>query len=268
MIDRSPPPPDKLVGALSSGLAVLRYLAASSARAGVTRVARDLGLNSSTCFNILRTLVHERLVSFDPASKTYGLSLGLVELAKGALEQASYARMVHDDLEALAANHQVTAVLFQKADRERVVLVDRAEASAAIRVHMSIGQRLPMYVAALGRCMAAHSGLSRAELKERFASLHWEVKLNFTEYMRDVERARSDGYAIDQGHFFKGVTTVSAAVLDPQGQPLMAISTVGFSAQFDERRLEQLALDVRDTARRVTRAISGQAGLAPAPVAG
>jgi len=259
MSDDTPPVPDKLVGALASGLAVLRYLSATNTRVGVTRVARDLGLNSSTCFNLLRTLVHERLVSFDAESKTYALSLGLVELAKGALEQASYARMVHDDLEALASAHRVTAVLFQRAERERVVLVDRAEHAATIRVHMSIGQRLPMYVAAFGRCMAAHSGLSRAELKERFTNLHWEEQPSFAQYMKEVDKTRQDGYSIDRGFYVKGVTSISAAVLDAHGTPLMAISTVGFAAQFNERQITALATDVRDRAQRITRAISGGA---------
>jgi len=156
------PPPEKLVGALSNGLSVLRYLSKVNGRVGVTRVARDLDIHSSTCFNLLRTLVHERVVSFDTESKTYALALGLVELAKGALEQASYARMVHADLEALVMAHRVTATLWQRVESERVVLVDRAESSAAIRVHMSIGQRLPMFIAALGRCMAANRPVARA----------------------------------------------------------------------------------------------------------
>jgi DNA-binding IclR family transcriptional regulator len=82
------PAPDKPVGALVSGLSVLRYLAGTSVPVGVTRIARDLDLHSSTCFNLLKTLVHERLVNFDDSNKTYTIGLGVVELAKGALEQS------------------------------------------------------------------------------------------------------------------------------------------------------------------------------------
>ena len=119
------PPPDKLVGALSSGISVLRYLSATPAQVGVTRIAKDLGLNASTCFNILRTLVHERLVHFDNDTKTYSLALGLVELAKGAVEQSSYVRMIHPDLEVIANTHDVTVTLWQRTTGDRVVLVDR-----------------------------------------------------------------------------------------------------------------------------------------------
>src|SRR5690606_29897484 len=110
----TPERPEKLVGALSSGLAVIRYLAATGAPVGVTRVARDVELNSSTCYNILKTLVHEGLVTFDESTKTYAIGIGLVELAKGALEQASYVRLLRPHLEALAADHRVTATLWQR----------------------------------------------------------------------------------------------------------------------------------------------------------
>lgn len=249
--------PEKLVGALSSGLSVLRYLSASSAPVGVSRIARDLGLNSSTCFNLLKTLVHERLVHFDEATKTYATSLGLVELAKGALEQRAYVRMIRPHLEEIALRHRVTVTLWHRTLGERAVLVDRADNDAAIRVYMAIGQRLPMYVAALGRAMAAHSGLSPTELRSRFSEMRWEVPISFETYLAQIEQARALGYAVDEGYFSKGVTAVSAVILDAQQRPLMAISTVGIGAQLDEASIKSLGQDLRDRAGEISKAMAG-----------
>ena len=54
--EHSPEPPQKLVAALSSGLAIVRYLSVAGAPVGVSRIAQHLDLNSSTCFNLLKTL--------------------------------------------------------------------------------------------------------------------------------------------------------------------------------------------------------------------
>lgn len=251
-------PPEKLVGALSSGLAVVRYLAASGAPVGVTRVARDLELNSSTCFNILKTLVHEGLVTFDDATKTYSIGIGLVQLAKGALEQSSYVRLLRPHLEALAAEHRVTATLWQRGREERVVLVDLADNPAAMRVHMSIGQRLPMYIAALGRCMAAYSELPEKQLRERISTLRWENAPSFDEYFAEVQQVRERGYAVDNGNYVKGVTTVSAPVVDASSRAVMAMSAVGFSAQLTKAAVRQLGEDLHERASAVSRALSGQ----------
>lgn len=253
------PVPDKLVGALSSGLAILRYLSVATQPVGVSRIARDLQLNASTCFNLLKTLVHERLVIFDDATKTYAIGLGLVQLAKGALEQASYVRMLHPHLQEIAGRHNVTATLWQRTTDERVVLVDRADNPSTIRVHMSIGQRLPMYIAALGRCMAAYSGLSPADLRRRVSELRWEEGPSFDEYLADVEEVRRRGYAVDAGHYVRGVTTVSAPVLDAARQPVMAISAVGFTAQLGKSAIRALGEDLRARAQEITHALSGRA---------
>jgi DNA-binding IclR family transcriptional regulator len=252
-------PPEKLVGALVGGLQVLRYLSATSTSVGVTRIARDLQLNSSTCYNFLKTLVHEGLVSFDESTKTYSIALGLIELAKGVLEQGSYVRLVHPYLEAIAARHRVTATLWQRTSSERVVLVDRADNDSSIRVHMSIGQRLPMYIAALGRCMAANSGLAPDELEKRFKAMRWDDKPSFEEYMAGVDDVKRLGYATDSGNYVKGVSTASAAVLDSTGRAVMAISAVGFSAQLNRSALKNLGEDLRARAAEVSRALSGGA---------
>lgn len=48
---------------------------------GATQIARETGLNVSSAFNILRTLTHEGVLSFDPATKTYRIGMGLLEVA-------------------------------------------------------------------------------------------------------------------------------------------------------------------------------------------
>lgn len=247
----------KLVGALAAGLKVLRYLSQATSPVGVTRIARDLNLNPSTCYNLLKTLVQEGLVNFDEESKTYTVALGLVELAKGVLEEASYVRLIHPVLEEVARRHNVTATLWQRTRNERVVLVARADSDTSVRVHMNVGQRLPMYIAALGRCLAAHSGLSTRELKKRFDELRWDSKPSFDGYLAGVNEARRNGYAIDEGNFVQGVSTASAAILDEYGRPIMALSAVGFSAHFDHDALDKLGQYLRDRAAEITRSITG-----------
>ena len=250
-------PPEKLVGALSSGLKILRYLSSASTPIGVTRIAKDLGLNASTCFNLLKTLVHERLITFDESTKTYSMGLGLVELAKGSLEKASYVRLMRPHLHELAERHNTTITLWQRTSAERVVLVDLADSGSPMRIHMSIGQRLPMYIAALGRCMAAHSGLSQSELRSRLSGLRWADGPSFETYMREVHETRKKGYALDHGNYVKGVVTASSPILDSQFQPIMAVSAVGFASQFSESSLRTLGEDLRNRCEEASAAVSG-----------
>lgn len=251
--------PEKLVGALTAGLKVLRYLAQASAPVGVSQVARELDINPSTCFNLLRTLVHENLVTFDIKKKTYSVGLGMLELTKGLTERDRLTSFIRPKLEELAAAHRVTATLWRRVSEDRVVLVERADSDSAIRVHMTIGQRLPIFVAALGRCMAAHSGLGRDELRRRFNGLRWEVPPDFETFFSEVNDARVKGYAIDRDNFVRGVTTISSPILDANGVAICAISAVGFTGQFTDASLNSLSQDLRQHTHDITSALVGGA---------
>ena len=111
-------------------------------------------------------------------------------------------------------------------------------------------------MADLDRCFAANSGQSRAEVKSEFDRLRWQNPLSFDTYMKEVGDAGRKGYAVDEERYVKGVTTVSAPVLVGE-RAVMAISTVGFTAQFSRATLKQVAEDVRDPAREISATLAG-----------
>jgi DNA-binding IclR family transcriptional regulator len=254
---RAPAAPPKLVGALAAGLAVLRHLSRSPAPAGVSRIARDLSLNASTCFNLLRTLVHEGLVDFDDATKTYTLGLGAVELARGALDRDALPRLLQPALAALAARHSVTVLLWRRTPDDRLVLVHVAESPEAIRVQLSVGARLPLYAGASGRCMAAFGGASRSAVRRGFEPVRWDDPPSFDAFWASLATVREQGHAIDDGHYRRGATLVAAPVLDGAGRPMLAIACATFSAQLDAAARAALAGALVALADRATGALGG-----------
>jgi len=116
-----------------------------------------------------------------------------------------------------------------------------------------------MFISALGRSMAAHSGLTRAELRRRVEALRWDDPPGFDAYMRSVDEAARKGYAVDLGSYVKGVTSVSCAVVDSAGTPVMAISGTGFTAHLPRSAIKALGEELRDRAALVSRAVSGPA---------
>src|SRR5271163_554556 len=68
--------------AISRAAAVLRLLGKSDAPLGVQSIARELGMVPSTCLYVLRALVAEEFVSFDPDTKRYSLEAGVLTLAR------------------------------------------------------------------------------------------------------------------------------------------------------------------------------------------
>jgi DNA-binding IclR family transcriptional regulator len=113
-----------------------------------------------------------------------------------------------------------------------------------------------MFIAALGRCMAAYSDLNKPELKREFEMLRWADPPSFEEYWQEVQQVRVLGYACDEGRYVKGVTTISVPVLGRSKQVVMAISAVGFSAQLTLEKISILANDLTAHAQIISRGLT------------
>ena len=253
--------PAKQVNALSRGIAILRYLDSQGEPVGVVQIARDLKINASTCFNLLRTLVHERLAIFNPATKKYSPGLGVLALAHAALKQDGHIQLLHPQLEQIANAHNVTVMLWQLTSPDRAMVVDLAEASTPLRVQFTVGQRLPSLIGALGRCFAGHLNLSKAEVKVMFKELRWQNAPTFEQYWSDVEEARRTGFSVDIGRYNRNFTTVAAPILGGSGEATMAISAITFSGDLDRPRMLRLAADLK----RVTGEASNALGYSESP---
>lgn len=248
------PVPDKVVGALVNGLSILRYLQEAPSPVGVTRVARDLSLNPSTCFNLLRTLVYEGLVNFDTQTKAYTISLGIVAFAQGAMDRESHIRKLHPELERLAKQHSVAMHQWQRIDDERVLLVDSAEPEDhTVRLSMRIGSRLPVFAGAMGRCFAAYSKMPENELREQFGSIRLAQPMPTEQWLDELKQVRRKGYAVDTGQLTKGVTTVSVPVFDAEAKPFLAISAIVLDEQVSDSAVAALASDMSVISRQASR---------------
>lgn len=252
--DQDPSP--KIVGAVANAVSILRTLAQSNGPAGVNVIARDAGVSVSTCFNILRTLSSERLVDFDPEAKTYAIGMGVLELSLPLLG-ANQANLIRPELARLSGEHKCLMCLWQITDGERIVLIDRVSTAKTVRVDMSDGSRLPTFVGAVGRCYAALRDLPRAELKARFDTLQWQSPPSFEDYLRDVEQARSDGYAFDLGQLFRGLEIAAAVITDPAGKPRLGISGISIAGQLTRPEIEQLGAALRDSADFISESLFG-----------
>src|SRR5260370_117154 len=79
--------PGKPVGAVVAAAKVLRILHGSERPLNASEVARAAGLHRGTAYNVLRTLQAEGVVGYDQATRSYSVSLHILERAYGVLRR-------------------------------------------------------------------------------------------------------------------------------------------------------------------------------------
>ncbi|WP_417839556.1 IclR family transcriptional regulator [Tritonibacter scottomollicae] len=246
----------KLVPAVQNAMSIMRLLAAQGRPMGATQIARETDLNVSSAFNILRTLSHEGLLSFDPEAKTYRMGMGLLEFAVPLLG-ANPADVIRPALTAIAQDHQTMIALWQITPTERIVLTDRFTAPDILHAVLAQNSRLPVFSGAIGRCYAASKSLTEAKTRKGFDTVRWQDPPSFESYWSDVQAARETGTAFDRGQLFRGLDIVASLARDAEGVPRLGISSITIAGQQTDESLGAIASALAEAAAQIERCLFG-----------
>lgn len=229
-----------IVKPVVNAVRIMRYLGEAGSPARAITIARQLSINASTCFNILRTLVLEEVVEFDPLSKTYTTGVGLTRLVENFLTEGQRVAAVVPHMADLAAEFSVTMALWKRVAPDRIVLVKNVSSPTDLRIEMAEGQRLPMMMGATGRLFAPRLDLPERKLRSMFGTLRWQRTLSFEDYWEQVKLAESRGWAIDDGYFSTGVKSIAVPIDDRSGNLIYTLVAIMFRNQLNEENTEEL----------------------------
>lgn len=238
--------------AVTRAAKILKLLANQKEGLGVSDIARKVDLVPSTCYHVLRALVDEGLLAFDSERKTYRTSIGLLSLVRNSLASSGFQHAVQPQLDRLAARHHITALAVELDNFERMVVVSISRASNIVSLHVNVGSRFPSLISATGRCVAAESGLSKADLKQRFKGLRWERAPRFEDWYAEVKRASSEKVAIDKGNYARGITVLATLLPRTAENLSRGIALIGLDHQMSDALLVQLRDEILDAAREVS----------------
>ena len=243
--------------AISRAAAVLRLLGKSEAPLGLNPIARELGINPSTCLYVLRALVAEELVSFDADTKRYALDAGVLTLARQWLRRNRFPDLAQPMLDRLADQFGVTMLGVQIIGLDHIIAVAVAQAGT-FQLSVQVGNRFPALISATGRCIAAFGNYPQAEIAARFATLRWEDPPAYADWLAQVEQTRRQGLGVDEGNYISGVTVLAAPVWRGKGRPSHALVAIGVGTALKARRAE-LEPALLAAARSLTGQLGGEA---------
>jgi DNA-binding IclR family transcriptional regulator len=251
---------DSKAPAISRAAAVLRLLGKSDTPLGVQSIARELGLVPSTCLHVLRALVAEEFVAFDPDTKRYSLEAGVLTLARHWLRRNRFNDLAQPRLDRIGRDFDVTAVGVQIVGLEHIIVVASSQSGSNLQLSTQIGSRFPALISATGRCIAAFGNHSEAELEARFKTVRWDEPPTFDQWKAQVREARLQGIAVDAGNYISGVTVIAAPVWKTRAQLSHALVALGIGSAL-RAGLPALQDSLRSAAETLSNQLCGE--LAP-----
>ncbi len=232
--------------------AILEILARDG-EAGVTEVARELGVHKSTASRLLAALDRRELVTQDTARGRFRLGVGIVRLAGAAARRLDLVQESRPVCRALAQEVGETVNIAILSGRDALYL-DQVAGPAALSPHNWAGQRIPLHATSDGKVLLAY--LPANEIAGHLVPLQRFTDHTITtgsELTRALAEVRQHGYATAVEELEEGLTAVAAPVRDAEGRVIASISASGPSFRIPTDRIPALAGSVRRAAAEVSR---------------
>jgi DNA-binding IclR family transcriptional regulator len=212
-------------------------------------------MHRGTAYNILRTLQAEGFVGYDEATRTYAVSLRILELAYGALRRSGLLDIARPLMHAVSDAHGVSVYLSKVVQPSSLLLLDWVGAAFQPDLYVTVGRPSPVPAGASGIIMAAFGNSTQPEVKALFSRVAWYQKPSFSEFLTRVAEAKQAGFAVDRGTMFQGITLISVPVLSPAWEPLLILTGAGRSHDLEAEALDPLCRAMQSAAARLSESV-------------
>jgi DNA-binding IclR family transcriptional regulator len=239
---------------LRRGLGILKLLARYQAGGGlgVSEIARKLELSKATTVRLTRTLMDERFVAKDTATRRY--QLGPESFAVGLATEPNYAlqRTAAPSLRALALETGDWVFFTVRHGLEAICLSRETADIAYPQASLRIGDRHPLGLGAGGLAILAAMPKDEAEMVLRInapAIAQRYANMTFDTVRRLLHETREQGYSFMPGILAPGYWGIGVPVLRPDGQPVAAVVLIAVANRLSGRRQVVIAARLQRISR-------------------
>ena len=221
-------------------------------------LARELDLSKSSLHGILHSLMEGKWLQ-----KTDTGGFAFTSHFQNLLQQPASKAQIKDTARPFMdylAEHINESVFLGLKNADKVVIQECVQGPKEMRISARIGNGIPLLAGAIGKIFL--SDLNQAQLKQ-FLKKNRPPKFtdksicDLDKYRAEVEKARKQGYALDNEEYLPGVRAV-AVPIKQNGRITAGLWIVGFSSQLNEKVLDRAREKLLDAGHIISRILEKQ----------
>lgn len=233
---------------------ILSHFSFSRPSLGIGELSRLMGLPKATVHGLVQTLLKNRLLQQDPETRKYRLGFKVFELGAVVGNTLEINRKAAEPLYALARRTRLEARVAVWDGGAVLLTMGAAVRSQAFLTR--IGPRMPAYCSASGRVFLAN--LKTDELKDylnrtRFVRYTPATITDPDQLLRELDKTRARGYAVNREELRPGVVAFAAPVLDRTGEIIAAVSVSSSPDPVLKKREKSLVGELLKSAMIISR---------------
>jgi IclR family KDG regulon transcriptional repressor len=235
---------------------LLAYLSNALSPVRLADIAKDTGIAQATVLRYLNGLVEEGFVYQDLDTRRYALTWKLFELGEKSHNNNNLRTISNDLVLSLYEKLRLGICLVIEMDQECVYLDCLYEPKLMGRTLMRIGKHTPLHAASSGKTILTQ--YSEKEIDDLIktkglAKLTPHTITTKDALLKELEKIRQQGFAVDDEEVEEGLKCVAQPVYDYSGKIYAAISVFGSARLFDDAFIQNVILPpLRKTAQNIS----------------
>lgn len=254
-------PREDIINSVDRSLELLLLLYDNQRAMGISEISEQMGIYKSTVFRTLKTLENRGFVTQNHENKTYWLGMKLYVLGMLVAEKMHIRDVVAPFTKELfdCFNEVVNVSVLEVADHDfhRCIIVQKEHDAGQILVaSQPLGSSNLCYCSAVGKCLLAFTrGLDLSIYTTKpMQNFTDRTIINGQDFLKELEKVKEDGYALDQEERERGLTCIGAPIFGRDGNAIAAISISGPTSRIYENGLEQRVRKVQEIAQNISNA--------------
>ena len=215
------------LGVTARSFAVLEHVAGSRAPVDVLDIIASLKLPKATAYRLVDWFVTQGYLSREPARRRLIIGPKFTNLAFGALSSSMRHDTPHVVLQRLVHTLNETCNIGTLLNGE-VVYLDRVEAEHwPLRLHYTVGSRVPLHCSAIGKLFLALAAAPRRRRLLQSLELRRFTDSTITDSARletELRQIRKEQVSFDREEYLVGVVCMAVPVIGKNGEMLAALA--------------------------------------------
>lgn len=238
---------------LLKGLKVLALLAQAPKPLGVTEVAETMGLVKSNAHRVLQTLVAAGYATPVAGSGKYRATLKLWSLGAQMAIYADLRLLAAPVLSRLRDATGETAFLAML-DHEHVIYVEVQSSAKALRVHTTVGARMPAHGTAAGKLLLAFDeDAARAFLADKHQRYTQHTLEDQVVLESELKKIRQQRWAVNRGEFREEISGIAVPVVDADQKVIASAGISGPTERFRPAAIKEWLSEVQSAGQELSR---------------
>lgn len=240
------------VKSLYKALNILDCFAVERPELGITEISEQLGLYKSNVHNIVDTFVKAGYLEQNPENGKYRLGIKILELSNVISSNINFRKTILPYMQELADFTHETVYLGIPGEGE-VIYLDASSPKHQLSTKSMLGVKAPLYCTGIGKAMLAFLPAEAVNsVVAKGLKKHTDHTITDADtLLTDLAEIRSREYSIDNMEHEFGIKCVGMPVLNKMKQVVAGISISGPSLRFNDDKIKEYALKLREAIRSI-----------------